>query len=320
MWVSGNDTITLTGLGNDYADIYPNVARFARLGNLYDVEVNGYANITVTSSLTNIDPNLAKSLAILHTSATGADTYAGDPTQSTPQRHGVHTTGGLVHRHRRLCRRNTNAVAQPDYLGNRRRPIWRAHRPRTTALSAGRLSTTTATPWALPSHRHCRRSQLLCRPGTDYGLDTYTSDDTQRTDTIQGVGNGGPTYRYQANGFNLVRAYAASFTTSSAILTLASGEVFSGTYSGTTVNGPLVGGVPAYVHYLAGFPSVVATAAPGATNTTAYLQKFATADFYMDETATLDGTDGLHSGESKGVNYDNFVKHFGNVIVSVLNP
>ena len=80
---NGSDIITLTGLGNDYADISPHTAvRFARLGNLYDVELNNFANITVSSSLTNIDPNLAKSLAILHTSATGADTYTGGPAKS----------------------------------------------------------------------------------------------------------------------------------------------------------------------------------------------------------------------------------------------
>ena len=80
---NGSDIITLTGLGNDYADISPRTsARFARLGNLYDVELNNFANIKVVSSLTNFSSGLAKSLAILHTSATGADTYTGGPAKS----------------------------------------------------------------------------------------------------------------------------------------------------------------------------------------------------------------------------------------------
>ena len=106
--------------------------------------------------------------------------------------------------------------------------------------------------------------------------DTYTSDDTQHTDTVQGAN-----YLSQAQGFAFVAAYAASHATSAAVISIASGDTFIGTFSMDTVIGPN----QSYHHYLFGFPLVTATTAPGSSNTTGYLQKLSASDFFADETA-----------------------------------
>ena len=43
----GNDSATMTGLGSDFADLFPHAARFAAIGNAYTVNVGNVRNITV---------------------------------------------------------------------------------------------------------------------------------------------------------------------------------------------------------------------------------------------------------------------------------
>ena len=144
--------------------------------------------------------------------------------------------------------------------------------------------------------------------GMSTNQDTYTCDDTQHTDTIQGAGG---SYTIQANGFSNVFAYAASFTNSKAIVITAAGDTFVGTYSRDQVLS--AGG--SYNHYLFGFPQVEAT---GNTNTVAYLQKFSASDFFMDDTTAADLANGLgYTEESGGTNYHNKATHFTTIQVSV---
>ena len=86
----GGDTVTLTGVnqGNDFAEFYPHIARFAAIGNAYTVNVGNAKNITVTSS----GPN---SLTYFHTS----DTYTGSPlfSEASDGSTYTNTANGFVH-------------------------------------------------------------------------------------------------------------------------------------------------------------------------------------------------------------------------------
>ena len=285
---SGSDTVTLTGLGNDFAELYPTAVRLAAPGNAYTVNVSNSKTITVNSSGTN-------SLTYFHT----GDTYTGSPLFSSASDGATYTITAKGFRHNDCFAMGATAVANlttaatgADEYGG------------VPAFSFVQGPNDSYDDYAVGFAKVYGSANGNTSAQAYLGMtavgDTYTSNDSQRTDTVQGA-----TYFSQAQGFSFVAVYAASHTTSKAVITTAPGDTFIGNYSYDTVVGPGT----SYQHYLFGFPQVTAT---GNTNTAAYLQRFSGNNATDPIVNDLAG-----NAESSGPGYDNKVENFAQVVVTI---
>ena len=179
----GTDSATLTGLGNDFAELYPHTARFAAISNAYIVNVGNVANITVHSSGVN-------SLTYFHTS----DTFTGNPLLDSARDGSTYDNVAVGFRHNDCFAGGSGAIANLGISG-------------TGADEFGGVPTFSFVQGPSDSYDSYAVgfAQVVCAAdgntaaqaflGMSTGMDTYTCDDVQHTDTIQGAGGAIPSRR-----------------------------------------------------------------------------------------------------------------------------